>query len=319
MRASRKLLISALLVIVLTVAAVPLLNFTVYTPARAAEAYIAAIEDADAERAFSYLSSPTPSSTLALNHDVLSAAPDLPRDAQATTVSIDGDHAKVSLSYVLSSQTHTVDLSLVRLPASAGLFDRWAIEQEEWPRLDLQVEGSSTATVNGYGVAAGTVPVLFPATYLVGFDATYLKAKPKRAEVTAPTDTTRISLSPEPTAKLEQSVSEQLTEHLHKCVEATTLYPSGCVFGYETDNEILGDVKWSLTHEPQVSLTASGNDLELTPSTVEVRIQGRYRDIVTAAEHDFDETLSFVIGGSVVVKSSQVRFDPRRLGDVSVK
>lgn len=318
MRTSRKLLISALLVIVLTVAAVPLLNLSVYTPARAAEAYISAIEDADAERAFSYLTSPTPSSTLALNHDVLNAAPDLPRDAEATTVSTDGDHAKVSLSYVLASQTQTVELSLVKLPATAGLFDRWAIEQEEWPRLDLQVSGSSTATVNGYGVAAGEVPVLFPATYLVGFDATYLESKSERTEVTAPTDTATIELSPEPTPKLEQAVDEQVTEHLRKCVKSETLYPAGCVFGYDTDNEILGDVKWSLTREPQVSLTASGNDLELTPSTVEVRVQGRYRDIVTAAEHDFDETLSFVMGGSVIVKSSQVRFDPRRLGNVTV-
>ena len=38
MRTSRKLLISALTIIVLTVAAVPLINLTVYTPARAAEA-----------------------------------------------------------------------------------------------------------------------------------------------------------------------------------------------------------------------------------------------------------------------------------------
>ncbi|MDN5807902.1 MAG: hypothetical protein L0J17_15330 [Brevibacterium sp.] len=319
MRTSRKLLISALLVIVLTVAAVPLLNLTIYTPARAAEAYISAIEDADAERAFSYLASPTPNSTLALNHDVLNAAPDLPRDAEATTVSIEEDQAKVRLSYVLSSQTQTVDLSMVKLPATAGLFDRWAIEQEEWPTLDLQVQGSSTATINGYGVSAGTVPVLFPATYLVGFDATYLKSKPERVEVTAPTDTAEIALSPEPTAKLEEAVNEQVTEHLQKCVKAKTLYPSDCVFGYDTDNEILGEVTWSLVREPKVSLTASGNDLELTPSTVEVRIQGRYRDIVTAAEHDFDETLSFVMGGSVVVKSSQVRYDPRRLGDVTVK
>lgn len=319
MRTSRNLLISALIVVVLTVAAVPLLNLTAYTPARAAEAYIAAIEKGDAERAFSYLSGPTPSSTLALNREVLSAAPDLPRDAQAETISTDGDHATVKLSYGLSSQTQSIELSMVKLPPSAGLFDRWAIEQEKWPTLNLEVSGSSTATVNGYSVAAGEVPVLFPATYLVGFDATYLKSKSERAEVTAPGDAPKIELSPEPTAKLEEAVSEQVTEHLQNCVKATTLYPAGCVFGYDTDNEILGDVSWSLTGEPQISLTASGNDLELTPSTVEVRIKGRYRDIVTAAEHDFDETLSFVLGGSVVVRASQVSFEPRRLGDVSVK
>ncbi|MCI4012288.1 hypothetical protein [Brevibacterium sp. ZH18] len=318
MRTSRNLLIAGLVIIVLSVAAVPLLNFAVYTPARAAEAYISAIEKGDAERAFSYLSSPTPSSTLALNHEVLAAAPDLPRDAKATTIETNGDHAKVTLTYVLSSQTQTIKLSMVKLPAAAGLFDRWAIEQKEWPTLNLDVSGSSTATVNGYSVAAGSVPVLFPATYLVGFDAMYLKSKAERAEVTAPTDSSTVTLSPEPTAKLEETVREQVDEHLQTCVKAKTLYPSGCVFGFDSDNEILGDVKWSLERKPQVSLTASGNDLELTPTTVEVRIEGRYRDIVTAAEHDFNEKLSFVLGGSVVVKSSQVRYDPRRMGDVSV-
>jgi hypothetical protein len=318
MRTSRKLLISALTVIVLTVAAVPLLNLTVYTPARAAESYIGALEKGDAHRAFSYLSSPTPSSTLALSSEVLSAAPDLPRDAEAKTVSVDGNHAKVRLSYTLSSKKQTVNLNMVKLPATAGLFDRWAIEQEKWPTLTLDVSGSSTATINGYGVRAGSVPVLFPASYLVGFDATYLKSKSERAEVTAPGAAETVSLSPEPTAKLEETVKQQVTDHLNDCVKSKTLMPSGCVFGYDTDNEIIGDVSWSIERKPQISLTASGNDLELTPSTVEVRIKGRYRDIVTASEHDLDEKLSFVLGGSVVVKSSQVSYEPRRLGDVSV-
>jgi hypothetical protein len=318
MRTSRRLLISALTVVVLTVAAVPLLNFTVYTPARAAEAYISAIERGDAQSAFSYLSTPTPSSTLALSDEVLSAAPDLPREPEAETVSVDDDHAKVRLSYNLSSQEQTVDLNMVRLPASAGLFNRWAIEQEEWPTLTLDVSGSSTATVNGYGVSTGSVPVLFPASYLVGFDATYLKSRSQRTEVTAPGDSPTVKLSPEPTTKLEQTVEEQVTDHLQDCMKSKTLMPAGCVFGYDTDNEIIGDVSWSLERSPQIGLTSSGNDLELTPSTVEVRVKGRYRDIVTAAEHDFDEKLSFVLGGSVVVKSSQVSFEPRRLGDVTI-
>lgn len=318
MRTSRRLLISALTVVVLTVAAVPLLNFTLYTPARAAEAYIGALEQGDANRAFSYLSAPTPNSTLALSDEVLSAAPDLPREAEAKTLSVDGDHAKVRLSFSLSSQEQTIDLTMVRLPASAGLFDRWAIEQKEWPTLSLNVSGSSTATINGYGVSTGKVPVLFPASYLVGFDATYLKSKSERAEVTAPGDSPTVTLSPEPTAKLEETVEQQVTDHLKDCMKSKTLMPSGCVFGYDTDNTIIGDITWSLERSPQIGLTSSGNDLELTPSTVEVRVKGRYRDIVTAAEHDLDEKLSFVLGGSVVVKSSRVSYEPRRLGDVSV-
>src|SRR5699024_4338119 len=111
---------------------------------------------------------------------------------------------------------------------------------------------------------------------------------------------------------------EQVTEHLEDCVKAKTLMPAGCVFGYDTDNEIIGDISWSLERRPEISLTSSGNDLELTPSTVEVRVKGRYRDIVTAAEHDLDEKLPFGPGGSVVGKSTQVSFEPRRMGDISV-
>src|SRR5699024_9557701 len=156
-----------------------------------------------------------------------------------------------------------------------------------------------TATVNGYGVSAGSVPVLFPASYLVGFDATYLKSKSERAEVTAPGDSPTVKLSPEPTAKREDTVTEQVTEHLAECVKPHTLMPAARVCGYDTDNEISGDSSWSLARTPQLSLTPSGNDLELTPSTVEVSVKGRYRDIVTAPEHDLDEKLSFVLGGSV--------------------
>lgn len=318
MRTSRNLLIGGLLVIVLTVASVPLLNLVFYTPARTVEAYVAAVVAGDAERAFSYLSSPTPTSTTALSEDVLKAAVDLPRNAKATVTSSDEDSAKVGLDYTLGSRPQHVDLDLVKLPAAAGLFSRWAIQQKQWPTLDLDVSGSSSVTVNGFSVNAGVVPVLFPATYLVGFDGAYLKSKTERAQITRPADAPKISLAPEPTPKLQEAVKEQVATSLKDCVKSKTLFPTGCVFGYETDNEIIGDVKWSMVKEPQVSLTTDGGDLELTPATTQVRIQGRYRDIVTAAEHDFDEKLSFVLSGSVTVKSSQVSFEPRRLGDVSV-
>src|SRR5699024_5933705 len=245
MRTSRKLLISALTIIVLTVAAVPLINLTVYTPARAAEAYIDALEDGDAQRAFSYLSAPTPSSTLALSSEVLSAAPDLPREPEAETVSVDGEQAKVRLSYNLSSQERPIDLTMVKLPASAGLFDRWAIEQKEWPTLALDVSRSSAPPVNGYGVRGGSVPGPTPASSLLGFDATSLDADSECAEATAPGAAPSVERSPEPTAKLEDTVTEQVTEHLEDCVKAKTLMPAGCVFGYDTDNEIIGDISWS--------------------------------------------------------------------------
>src|SRR5699024_11096372 len=142
MRTSRKLLISALTIIVLTVAAVPLINLTVYTPARAAEAYIDALEDGDAQRAFSYLSAPTPSSTLALRHEEPAAATDRPLEHEDETVSVDGEQAKVRLSYKLPSQERTIDLTMVKLTASADPFDRWAIVQKEWPALALDVSDS---------------------------------------------------------------------------------------------------------------------------------------------------------------------------------
>src|SRR5699024_3961417 len=83
----------------------------------------------------------------------------------------------------------------------------------------------------------------------------HLKSKSERAEVTAPGDSPTVKLSPEPTAKLEDTVTEQVTEHLEDCVKAKTLMPAGCVFGYDTDNEIIGDISWSLERRAESSLT----------------------------------------------------------------
>jgi hypothetical protein len=155
MRTSRRLLISALTVVVLTVAAVPLLNFTVYTPARAAEAYISAIE-----KAMRRVPSPTcrhrlrrrPWRSATRSSRRLPTCRATPRRRPSPSTAT----MRRSASAITSPRKEqTVDLNMVRLPASAGLFDRWAIEQQEWPTLSLDVSGSSTATVNGYGVSTG--------------------------------------------------------------------------------------------------------------------------------------------------------------------
>ena len=56
---ARALLIAGLLIIALTAAAVPLLNLTVYSPARAVDAYFDALADEDAAAALGMLAAPS--------------------------------------------------------------------------------------------------------------------------------------------------------------------------------------------------------------------------------------------------------------------
>lgn len=312
---ARALLIAGLLIIALTAAAVPLLNLTVYSPTRVVDAYFSALADGDAAAALGMLAAPPHSERTpqnALTDEVLAGAPAVPEHVRITSTERDGDTARVRVRYNLGSATRTTDLTLQQGPATWGLFERWAIAFDEWPQLSLQISGSGTADVNGVEVPAGDgpVPVLFPMGYNIGFNAEYLTSEVKQVMVTGSSDDMGVALQPTPTPALTAEVKRQIEEHLAGCVRATTLMPTGCTFGYETENEIIGEVSWRMLEDPQVSLRSSGSQLSLVRSPAVAEVSGTYRDSVTGFEFDFREEVPFTLGAEVIVTGDEVRVEP---------
>ncbi len=310
-RAAFRLLLGALLAVVLTVATVPALNLTAYSPQRSVLSYLAALEDGDASRALGLLAAPPTRNTEALHDEVLAGAWSLPSRAEVIGAATDGDRAEVAVRFDLGDTSHEQTYTLVRGAPRWGLFDRWLLEVEKWPRLGLDVSGSSVAEVNGVSAPTdrGGIPVLFPVGYTVGFDAEYLRADPVLVDVIAPGQIATAALDPQPTAALLSEVEDRVAAQIDACEEQRTLLPAGCPFGFETDHEILGDVTWRIVEQPPVTLTSSGTHLTIAPGEAVVEVSGRSRDIVTAFESDFTERIIVQVVGTVTVDGGEIEVD----------
>lgn len=304
-----RLLLAAIIAVVLTVASVPVLNLTAHAPQRALVAYLSALEDGDAARALSLLAAPETRNSAALADAVLANAWSLPSGPRVVDSRVHGDRAEVTIRFALGDSSHEETYTLVRAAPQWGLFDRWLIEVEKWPRLGLDVTGSSVVEINGVAAPAdrGGVPLLFPAGYTVGFNAEYLRSDPVRVDVLRPGEIAPVTLDPEPTEALAREVAADAVAQLDACAEQTTLMPTDCPFGFETDHEILSDaVAWRIVEHPEITLASSNTQLTVAPAEAVVEVSGRSRDIVTAYESDFTERIIVRITGVVTVADGTV-------------
>jgi hypothetical protein len=309
---ARRLAIAGLLVIVLTVAAVPVLGFVAYGPARSVSAYFDALEDGDAAAAVDRLVLGEITDGWALTDDALRGAPSLPTRLTVTHVEVDGNRATADVRYDLAGTTRSQSLSLVRRPGLWGLFPQWLIDPGELPRLDLVVDGASSLRLNSADVPVPRdgLPVLFPVEYSTGFAEDYFRSDVQQAVVDGTEPEVEVRLAAEPTPQLGTEVEALVREHLDECVTATTLMPEGCTFGLDSVNDFQGDVEWEMVEYPDVRLTSERRRLVTAPAQGVAHITGTYRDIVTAAEMELDEDVPFTFTASVTVVDGQPRIQP---------
>ena len=313
---ARSLAIAGLLVVVLTVTSVPVLGMVAYGPARTVSAYFEALDRADADAALGRLVTGEITDGWALTDAALEGAPSLPTRVSVTHAELDGDTAAVTAEFDLAGTTQTQEFSLVRAPGTWGMFPDWLIDPGTLPRLDLVVDGASTVRINNADVPAPRdgLPVLYPVAYCVGFAEDYFRSTAQNAVVDGSAPEVEVQLAAEPTEELRAEVERLVHEHLDECVTATTLMPAGCTFGHDTVNTMLGDVSWEMVEYPDVQLSTERRRLVTAPAEGVAQVSGRYRDIVTAMESDFDEPVSFTFSAAVTIEDGKPAIQPLEAG-----
>ncbi|GAA4509253.1 hypothetical protein [Brevibacterium yomogidense] len=313
---ARQLAIAGLLVVVLTVASVPVLGMVAYGPAQTVSAYFDALDRRDAEAAVGRLLTGEITDGWALTDEALDGAPSLPTRVSVTHAETDGDRATATVEYDLDGTTRTQDFSLVRTPGTWGLFPVWLIDPGTLPRMDLVVDGASTVRINSADVPAPRdgLPVLYPVEYSVGFAEHYFRSGVQNTVVDGSAPEVEVRLAAEPTEDLRDEVDDLVRAHLDGCATATTLMPAGCTFGFDSVNQILGDVSWEIVEYPEVRLSTERRRLVTAPTEGVARVSGRYRDIVTATESDFDEPITFTFTAVVSVVDGEPRVEPLEAG-----
>lgn len=301
------LISTGLIVCVLTLVSVPVLNFTVHKPGRAVLTYFKALENHDTHRALSMLDIPSNTNFNGVTDDILSGAASVPRQAKVLdSTRVNDDAYDVKISYVQGSDTRETTFRVKRDERTFGTVQKWYITLDQWPVITIDTGGVPTAQLNGVSVPAGETPVLFPVTYTVGFNSTYLRSDLQTVDVTEPDTTSAVHLTGKPTPELTKKVSEILKKQIDQCVKEKTLMPADCSFGKETTNQILGDVKWSVKSYPNVTLENGASGIEMAPANVELTVSGKQRDAVTAFESTFTETVTARMRAQVRIEGNNV-------------
>lgn len=327
----RKWLSASAVLLLLAVVSVPVFNLTRYSPATTVSRYLNALAGGNGATARGLVLGPDLQNTDGMTDEVIGGAQGVPTQIK-TDVEESGDTtARVRADYVLGSKPHSTVFTLERIPRTWGLFSQWRIRVEDWPTLSVQGPQAQAANINSQPMANGTnaVPVLFPLQYGVGFNQKYVKSGYKTVDVVEPGEEHSVTVDAEPTPALSEEAQTQLRRQLEDCTKQKVLMPTGCVFGYETDNTILGDVHWELKSVPDVelvrdpsmtvstSLSSSGDPssgdggdsqkaeqaggLRMRPAEATFIISGNYRDSRTGTETDFREEVTELISARIIL------------------
>ena len=265
--------IVAIVAVAVGIGGVIFVNRTINSPDAVVRSYFAALSTGDAASARALPG--VVSNTLGPDQLVLlqTGAFLPPRDVTIAAPAVEGNEATVEATYFVGEREQRATFSLVAEPGTLGVLGQWRFSEPPLGRLNVavvhdtafQVGDLGTVDVRSYdgGTAeAFAASATFPVFVGVGYDifrSTSLLNAPHElvfvSEAAIQTISVEVSTTPAFVAAVQEKVDVALTE----CVTQQVLMPTGCPFGYATENRWVGDASWSLPTQPQLTIVAGDN------------------------------------------------------------
>jgi len=285
----------AVAVAVVGVISVMLVNRSLFSPEGVVRSYFAALEigDASSARALPGVISPN------LDPDQLvllqAAAYTAPSQVSVSAAKVVSGEATVEASFVVGGTKERATFTLVAEPPLWGVFEQWRFSAAPLGTLDVRVAHDTSFQVGEIGEvdirrypdglaeafsASGTFPVFVG----VGYDlyrATALLTAAHQTVTIADTGLHEVTLDVSATPRFVAETQTAVDEALAKCVAQTVLMPSGCPFGYATENRWVGDATWTIATSPRLTIVpgeeswlATGNGVAHVSGTVQSLFDG---------------------------------------------
>ena len=196
-----------------------------------------------------------------------------PHSVTVSARTVEGDTATVEATYFLGEREQSATFSLEADPAVLGVFAQWRFSEPPLGRLNVEIVHDTAFQVGELGAVdvrsydggaaeAFAASATFPVFVGVGYDiyrSTSLLNAPHEfvfvSEAAIQTISVEVSTTPAFVAAVQEKVDVALTE----CVTQKVLMPTGCPFGYATENRWVGAASWSLPAQPQLTIVAGDN------------------------------------------------------------
>ncbi len=182
-----------------------------------------------------------------------------------------------------------------------GLFPTWRFETSPLAVLQISPLHGTSFTANGVAIEAGEqdVPapylVFAPGTYELSSKSLYLEAKPVTVTASQPGAAVIAAVDLQPTDAFVAQVQKELNKYLDDCATQEVLLPTGCPFGEQIANRIVGTPKWSIAHYPVVRLQPGiqpGSWL-MPPTDAAAHLVVEIRSLFDGSLTTFDEDVPF--------------------------
>ena len=128
-----------------------------------------------------------------------------------------------------------------------------------------------------------------------------MAAKPVIATVIGPGADATATVDVQANAAFNGEVQKQLDDFLDDCVTQTVLQPTGCPFGYQTGNRLVGEPTWSLVAYPEISIVAGDTGWVVRNAVATVELTGELQSLYDGTITPLDEMIDANINLDITI------------------
>lgn len=277
-------------------------NERLYSPRQFARNYLNAL----AARDINYLkdmpgiSLPDSNNALVTNATALGTL----TDPRVTKVEEQDSYTIVSYKVTAGAKKLKGELFLERGQNFLGLFSTWEFAQSPTSLLSIRISGANSANVNQYEISRPSQPqtVFVPGVYSVQHRSNILVSGSKTLYFDEPnTEPQYASIQTQPSAEFSSVATKLVNNYLKSCAEQHVLHPTGCPFGVDIDDEIIGAPVWTIDTFPTTTLRSyragvwpidTTNGTAKLTATVKNRKTGKSREVTKSVTFDTNLAVS---------------------------
>ena len=213
----------------------------------------------------------------------------------------------VSAAYNINSQPAQGMFRVLHVDNSFLFFENWAFATPPLGTITVDVLHDTTFDVGTSGLVdlrtthpktgeavfgdTGTFLAFAPSAYTFGHVSRLLDAQNVTVVVSAPRVAADVTIDVQANEQFTSDVQREVNAFLDECVTQDVLQPTGCPFGYQTGNRLVGVPAWSVVSYPEVTVIPGETGWVVRDAIAQVDLKGELQSLFDGNVTPLDEII----------------------------
>ena len=232
-------------------------------------------------------------------------------EIRITKVTGNAERTVVTASYLVGGEQASGTFVLRRLGSTFGFFESWGFAELPVARAKVTVWHDAAFTVGDSGQidlrstpsgkdataweGTGTFLLFAPGNYVLTHRSEWLTADKQPLTIVSPGDTAEVVVDVQANTKFNDRVQKEVNDYLDECVKQHVLQPTGCPFGYETGNRMVGEPSWEIVTYPPITVVPLDGAWHVVEATGAVKVTGEVQSLYDGSISPLNEDVPVVL------------------------